>query len=136
MSDEQVDNFLANGKWIDEEDLDDIYKHKLAQLAGIKKRARTFIHPTRMVKLYEDLDFDSSARALAKRKEESRVEVQSVGTMKNAKKHNTDNSEPNVKQEKNKKPLTDKQKEKCHNLEHKLSAANNTLTETVANVEQ
>ena len=65
-----------------------------------------------MVTLYEDIDFDSSAGVIAKRKEESRVEVQSAGTMKKGRKENTDNSEPNVKQEENKKPLTDKQKEK------------------------
>ena len=89
-----------------------------------------------MVTLYEYLDFDSSAGVLAKRREESRVEVQSVGTMKKAKKHNADTSEPNVNQEKNKKPLTDKQKEKYQKLEQQLSAANNKLTETVAKVEQ
>ena len=89
-----------------------------------------------MVTLYEYLDFDSSDGVLAKRKEESRVEVQSVGTMKKAKKDNTDNSEPNVNQEKNNNPLTDKQKEKYQKLEQKLSAANNTLTDTVANVDQ
>ena len=41
-----------------------------------------------------------------------------------------------MKQEKKEKPLTDKQKEKYQKLEQKLSSANNTLTETVANVEQ
>ena len=82
MSEEQVDNFLANGKWLDEIDLDETYKKKPEQLAEIKKRARTFVHPTRQVKLYEDLDFDSSAGVLAKRKEETRVEAQSFETVR------------------------------------------------------
>ena len=142
LSDEQVDNFLANGKWLDEIDLDDKYKNKLEQLEEIKKRARTFVHPTRQVTLYEDLDFDSSAGVLSKRKEETRVEAQSFDTIKKVKKQKTENVEPNVKEsaleekKTNQKQLSDKQKEKYKKLEQKFSAASNSLKEAVAIVEQ
>ena len=39
-------------------------------------------------------------------------------------------------EKKKERPLTDKQKEKYKKLEQKIAAANNTLTDTVANAEQ
>ena len=139
-TDEQIDGFLANGKWLDEEDLDEKYKNKPAQLAEIKKRARTFVHPTRQVKLYEDLDFDSTAGVTAKRKAEQRVESQSQEQEKKPKRQKTEGAEkdqeakPEKKDKNQGKPLSDKQQEKYTKLAKKLNDAITTLEDTATTV--
>ena len=129
-TDEQVDGFLASGKWLDEIDLDEKYKNKPEQLAEIKKRARTFVHPTRQVKLYEDLDFDSSAGLTAKRKAEQRVESQSNEQEKKPKRQKTEKSSEAKTEKRAEKPLTAQQQEKYAKLAKKLDDAITTLEET------
>ena len=140
-TDEQIDGFLANGKWLDEEDLDEKYKNKPAQLAEIKKRARTFVHPTRQVKLYEDLDFDSTAGVTAKRKAEQRVESQSKEQEKKPKRQKTEEEKEKDKEakpekvDKNKgKPLSASQQEKYTKLAKKLNDTIKTLEDTTTTV--
>lgn len=129
-TDEQVDGFLASGKWLDEIDLDEKYKNKPEQLAEIKKRARTFVHPTRQVKLYEDLDFDSTAGLTAKRKAEQRVESQSNEQEKKPKRQKTEKSSEAKTEKRAEKPLTAQQQEKYAKLAKKLDDAITTLEET------
>ena len=47
-------------------------------MAEIKKTARTFLHPTRQVKLYEDLDFDLGEDELFSDEEEQESTLQSA----------------------------------------------------------
>ena len=129
-TDEQVDGFLASGKWLDEIDLDEKYKNKPEQLAEIKKRARTFVHPTRQVKLYEDLDFDSTAGLTAKRTAEQRVESQSNEQEKKPKRQKTEKSSEAKTEKRAEKPLTAQQQEKYAKLAKKLDDAITTLEET------
>ena len=52
---EDFNNFKGKSNWLDSPDLKEKYKGKENQMQNIKDNARTFDHPTRLVKLYEDL---------------------------------------------------------------------------------
>ena len=53
---EVVTAHYAGGPMIDEDDLDEKYKNKPDQLANIKQHAYSCIHPTRRVKMWEDVE--------------------------------------------------------------------------------
>ena len=63
--------------WLDEEDLNDRFKHKPDQLASILQHAKTMFHPHRKVKLYQVLDVKSNEGQETAVEERHKQEVQS-----------------------------------------------------------
>ena len=72
---EQQGTFQAKGKFVDEEDLTIKYKDKPEQLRSILDNARTIQHPTRNVKLYEDVEFEAVSADSHKRKRTEELET-------------------------------------------------------------
>ena len=82
MSEEEQEDFVATGEWIDEEDLNQKYKDKPDQLAAIQAKARTLKHPTRDVTLFEDLTFTATAPVGQKRTDEKTAQFETQEKMK------------------------------------------------------
>ena len=55
------ERFQGDGEWLDEADLREKYKGKPDQAQNIIDKARSVLHPTRRVLLYEVLEFKSSS---------------------------------------------------------------------------
>ena len=76
VQDEDFNNFKGSSNWLDSPDLKIKYKGKEQQMQNIKDNARSFDHPTRKVKLYEDIEFSGEMGMSNKRKNVRELELQ------------------------------------------------------------
>ena len=74
----------GTGKFIDEADLREKYKGKVEQFEAIKANARSFMHPTRNVMLYEDTEYSVTDSSTTKESEMDSAQIEF--TMKGTKK--------------------------------------------------
>jgi len=90
--DSRMKAFTKGGGYVDEEDLNEKYKNKPAQLAAIKANANAFDCPIRLTKLYQDPEYAlkdehrEEAVQTLKRQADSKVTVKSQKEAKTAKK--------------------------------------------------
>ena len=73
-------SFSGAGKYMDEIDLEIKYAGKPDQLLNIKTTARTIMHPTRNVLLYEDVEFESRQTEEEKREQSNRMKLEFAPT--------------------------------------------------------
>ena len=82
---EDFNNFKGTSHWLDSPDLKEKYKGKENQMQNIKDNARTFDHPTRLVKLYEDIEFQGETGMSNKRKHTRELELETEAKSKKRK---------------------------------------------------
>ena len=139
-------SFAGKGVWLDEEDLDDKYKSKPFQLACVKERGRTMVHPIRGCTLWEDIDFTTEAANSNKHKIEQGLRTESeervkkprrkTRQVKSEKQEEAKGSKPSTDKGRGSNPLTDKGREKNTKLRSKLQKQSNELKELLDNANQ
>ena len=77
--------FVEDGDFLDEADLSDKYAKKPEQLARILETARSFIHPTRGVRVYQDAQYAASVCNVEEQVEERKRKVEQESIQKAAK---------------------------------------------------
>ena len=73
---DDFNNFKGVSSWLDSPDLKEKYKGMEHQIENIEDHARTFDHPTRLVRLYEDIEFTGETGMSNKRKITRELELE------------------------------------------------------------
>ena len=110
----------ANIDWVDEEDLCTRYKDKPSQLNAILETAETRMHPTRKVKLYADITYNSQHSKSHEVQGENKRQCTSTEIVKGAKKPKKVKDGDALQEAPKGKPLSTGQRAKLVKLEQKM----------------